>query len=470
MASVQPSGEAVPAAPSARRPWGLAVVLLAGMAVLFFSTYNVANWLASQRAAVPYFHYDWERHIPFVPWTILPYWSIDLLYGLSFFLWRTRDGLLTHVKRLLMAQVVSVACFIAFPLRFAFERPPADGWAGQLFTLLGGFDKPFNQAPSLHISLLVVLWVAYALHLPRQWRWLLHAWFALIGVSVLTTYQHHWIDVPTGWLVGWLCVFAFPLARAVAPAEMTGAAGMAGMAVGVEPPRVDPRARALASRYGIGAVLFLVLSLVALRVSVTAWLLLTWIAAALLCVAWIYRMGRAEGFGKRDDGGLPMAAWWMLAPYLAGAFVNTRWWTRGHAAVNHVADGVWIGRLPGKAEMQQADADAWLDLTAEFPRWVECDAYACVPVLDLTVPSQAQLRRAVAQIEAWHREGRTVLVTCALGYSRSALVVACWIAAHRQCPAARALDTLRAARPHVVLGPASVTALEAFVEAWHGKR
>ena len=71
----------------------------------------------------------------------MPYWSIDLLYGLSFFLWRTRADLLVHAKRLLAAQLISVACFIAFPLRFAFDRPQADGVPGHLFTLLGGFDK-----------------------------------------------------------------------------------------------------------------------------------------------------------------------------------------------------------------------------------------------------------------------------------------------------------------------------------------
>ena len=447
MASVQPVATAdVPA----RRPWGLAIVLLAGMGVLFFGSYGLANSLASMRTDVPYFHYAWERQIPFVPWTILPYWSIDLLYGISFALWRTRAGLLTHVKRLLMAQVISVACFIAFPLRFSFERPPADGWAGHLFTLLGGFDKPFNQAPSLHISLLVVLWVAYAMHVPARWRWVLHGWFALIGISVLTTYQHHLIDVPTGWLVGWLCVFAFPLARAAVPA------------------RPDPRARALAVRYGVGAGVFLLLSLAALRWSVTAWLLLMWVALALLCVAWVYRRGRPEGFGKRDDGALPMAAWWLLAPYLAGVFLNSRWWTRGQSPVDHVADNVWIGRLPGAREMRQADADALLDLTAEFPRRVESDEYCCVPVLDLTVPTPSQLQRAVRQIDAWHREGHTVLVCCALGYSRSALVVACWLARHRRLSPAQALAALHKARPSVVLGPASVAALEEFVEQRHG--
>jgi len=446
------------AATTEGRPWKLALLLLAGMAVLFFSSYNFATWVASQRADVAVFHYAWERHIPFVPWTIVPYWSIDLLYGISFFLWQTRAGLIVHVKRLLMAQLISVACFIAFPLRFSFERPVVDGLPGQLFALLGEFDKPFNQAPSLHISLLVVLWVAYAMHLSARWRWLLHGWFALIGVSVLTTYQHHLIDVPTGWLVGWLCVFAFPLPAMLAQAEVSG------VRIAVAASKPDARARSLARRYGVGALGAGVLSLIALAWSVTAWLVLAWVALSLACVALVYRTGRADAFGKGTDGSMKMAAWWTLAPYLGGAFLNSRWWTRHHDAVSHVADRVWIGRLPTQYEVAQAHADALLDLTAEFPRLAHTPAYRCVPVLDLTVPSPAQLRDAVTQIEQWHEQGRTVLVCCALGYSRSALVVACWLARHRRIiDVQQVLSILRASRP-VVLGPASVAALQRYID------
>ena len=69
---------------------------------------------------------------------------------------------------------------------------------GSLFELLGQFDKPFNQMPSLHIALMVLLWVVYLRALPRTWHWLVHGAFTLIGISVLTTWQHHFIDVPTG--------------------------------------------------------------------------------------------------------------------------------------------------------------------------------------------------------------------------------------------------------------------------------
>src|SRR5207249_862911 len=70
--------------------------------------------------------------------------------------------------------------------------------------------QPFNQAPSLHIALLVILWVLYARHVPRWALWLLHPWFLLVGVSVLTTYQHHFIDIPTGALLGFLCLWLWP--------------------------------------------------------------------------------------------------------------------------------------------------------------------------------------------------------------------------------------------------------------------
>src|SRR6266850_752585 len=191
-------------------PWKRAAAWLLLLAPLFFASYGFANWVASQRAAVGAIVFEWERSIPFIPWTIVPYWTIDALYGISLFVCTTRAELDVLGRRLLLAQAICVACFLAFPLRFTFERAATDGLFGWMFDVLMGFDKPFNQAPSLHIALLVILWLVYLRHVPPRWRWLVHGWFTLIGASVLTTYQHHFIDIPTGLLAGWLCVWLVP--------------------------------------------------------------------------------------------------------------------------------------------------------------------------------------------------------------------------------------------------------------------
>lgn len=81
--------------------------------------------------------FAWEHAIPFVPWAIVRYWSIDLLYAVSLFVCTTRRELDRHVQRLLAVQLVSVAFFIALPLRFSFDRPVASGTFVALFMALG---------------------------------------------------------------------------------------------------------------------------------------------------------------------------------------------------------------------------------------------------------------------------------------------------------------------------------------------
>src|SRR5262245_22514551 len=274
-----------------------------------------------------------EHSIPFLDWTITPYWSINAFYGLSPFVCASKAELDTHARRLLTAQIVAVICFILLPLRFEFLQPETHGVAGFLFAALTSFDKPFNQAPSLHIALLVILWVLYARHVPRWALWLLHPWFLLVGISVLTTYQHHFIDIPTGALLGFLCLWLWPDRG---PTPLTAVHFTK-----------DRRRLLLAARYGAGSAIIAVVAFVLGNAAL--WLL--WPAISLILVAANYGCFGADGFQKGPDGHMTLAARVLLAPYLIGVFLNSRAWTRRAPKAVVVADRMAAGRWHGRTAL-----------------------------------------------------------------------------------------------------------------------
>ena len=427
------------------RPWLRAAAWLAFLGPFFFVTYGFANWWTGRLPHVGSVVFGWEKHIPFWPWTIVPYMALDAFYAGSLFLCATRAELNTHARRLLSASVLSVAGFLLFPLRFSFARPATSGLTGLLFNALAGFDKPYNQAPSLHISLVLLVWLVFARHLRGAARWLAHGWFLLIALSVFTTYQHHFIDGVAGAAVGVLCVYLFPdepRAWRTAPGRPAGR-----------------WPRWLAAGYLLGAALSLAL---AAALGGWAWLL-AWLSGALLLVGLAYA-GLGIAVFQKLDGQLSWAARLLLLPYRVGAWGSSRWLTRRGAPSAEVVPGIWLGRAPGRADWRHLPAGAVLDLTAEFGLSPAARArpHRSVPLLDLVVPMPAQLAQAVAALDALAAHP-PVLVHCALGYSRSALVVAAWLLhrGHYTSPA-DALARLRAARPQVVLGAAHQTALAAY--------
>ena len=425
--------------------WKRGVLWLLLLGPLFFASYGFANWLTAQREDVGSLVFTWESAMPLWPWSIVPYWSIDLLYGLSFLLPATRREMDRHALRLLTAQVICVACFLLWPLRFTFERPELDGFFGWMFDVLMGFDKPFNQAPSLHIALLVVIWVMFARHTRGLLlRGLLHGWMALIGLSVLTTWQHHFIDVPTGALAGWLCVWLWPI---------EDRSPLHNLRLAREPQRWR-----LALRYGLGSAIC-----AALAVNLGgAWLWLLWPCASLLLVALNYALFGAAGFQKHADGSLSSASTWLLAPYLLGAWVNSRLWTRKHPQPDQVVEGVWLGRVPSAREA--APFAAVLDLSAELPVRLPGKTYRNLPLLDLVAPDSEACRQGAELIEQLRQQG-PLLVCCALGYSRSATLVAAWLLhSGRADSVEQAIAMIRAARPRIVLGEAQRKALQGLLQ------
>ncbi|WP_058910905.1 phosphatase PAP2/dual specificity phosphatase family protein [Entomohabitans teleogrylli] len=431
----------LPAHAPRRALWWRGVGWLALLGPLFFITYGQVNQFTAGRENIGSVVFDWEQHIPFLPWTIVPYWSIDLLYGLSLFVCTSFREQTRHAWRLIAASLVACAGFLLFPLKFSFVRPPGDGLYGWLFQQLEMFDLPYNQAPSLHIMLAWLLWLRFWPHLRPAWRAVMSGWFALIAVSVLTTWQHHAIDVVTGLLAGALVSYAIPVHggwRRVTP---------------------DARGRRLARRYLTAA---LVCMLIALWFP-ACWLL-WWPAIALALVALAYAGLGVAVFRKRPSGQLSPSARLLLMPCLAGAKLSARWFMRRLAPVSDVAHGLSIGGYPFGAVSQPAV----LDLSAELARsrFLRRKDYHCVPMLDLVAPDVRQLDSAVTLADTLHQRHGALLIHCALGLSRSALVAAAWLLKRglAATPAA-ACEQVRHHRPQVVL-PADFLKV---LEQWHNQ-
>jgi len=284
---------------------------MAGVVAFFFATYAFSSWISCLRQDVPSIVFAWEHQIPFLAWTIVPYWSTDPTYVLSAFLFRTSGELATHCKRLLAVQVISVTVFLLFPLRFSFGRPAVSGIFGWMFAIRTGIDPQFNEAPSLHIGLMVVLWVAYGRYLHGWARWLMRGWFSLTMLSTLTTYRHHFFDLPTGLWVGLFCVAMFPDGVAAnGRAQRKGALNLW-----------------LAAWYSLGAM---ICAGAAYYLGGAGWWIL-WGAGALAIVAIQHLTGRPALL--KESGRFAAEVVVLLAPYLGALWL----WSRTSRLLNRTA-------------------------------------------------------------------------------------------------------------------------------------
>jgi hypothetical protein len=392
-----------PSAPVARR----AALWLLFLGPFFYASYGLANYLASQRASLPDIAMDWEKVFPFMEWTIIPYWSINLFYVATLFFNTSPEDVDRTAKRYLTCQLIAVACFILFPLRAIFDKPQTSGLTGFMFDALGSFDKPFNQAPSLHIALLVIIWDHWRARFSGRAVWLWHFWSALIGLSVLSTFQHHIMDIPTGALLGLFALWLFPKAELPAEAAPVGS-----------------RRRKIGGFYTAGSVLFLTLCILTSRISPLS-LLWLWPSLSLALVAAAYLWLGASVFQKRADGSVSLAAYWLMMPYRWGARVNAWAWTRRLSPSALVSGNVCLGRIPNKTEIN--GFSAVIDMTGEMlvpnAEGVEVQSF---PLLDLAAPPIQTLKLAAKAIQK-AQESSKVLVCCALGMQRSAAAVAVWL-------------------------------------------
>ncbi|MGH6933224.1 MAG: dual specificity protein phosphatase family protein [Dongiaceae bacterium] len=215
----------------------------------------------------------------------------------------------------------------------------------------------------------------------------------------------------------------------------------------------DRRRLVIAAQYALGAV---ALGLGALGIGGYG-LGLLWPAMSLALVAGNYVIFGPDGFRKRPDGRIELPAMVLFAPYMMGAWINSRIWTRAEPRQVSVRQGIMLGRIPSRREATQFATI--IDLCAEFPATSRQVNWRSFPMLDLVPPDASRLRAAVAAIEEARANG-TVLVCCALGYSRSACALACWLlSGGHAANVSDAVEQIRRVRPRIVLSDDDMVAI-----------
>jgi hypothetical protein len=421
---------------------GLAWLALCGP--WFFIAYGFCNWITARRADVGTWYWEWEKHVPFVPELVVPYWSLDLLFVGAFFLPRSRSELRVLGIRVFTIITLSSVCFLLWPLKFDLPRPQPTGWTEVFFRVLHANDLPHNLAPSLHIGLRCLLWITYGRHLRGWLRSAMRWWFITIGASTLLVWQHHLMDVVTGFYMAYAVVALLP-DRETQP----GPSGWFG--------ERSAMTRTLAWRYAGAALLCTLAALPG-----GGWMWFGWPAIALAITSIAYATANPRWLQKSSGNPTPAVEWIHLPVTLMTQLWQMRW-LRRQPAWYEVTPGVFVGRRLTNGEARSFLAKhpslAVIDLTSESKAaapFRENAKYFSLPVLDLTIPD-AETRAWACAIIRDHLPKGPVYVHCQLGLGRSAYVAAAWLlASGRSANAEEAVQLIRQLEPRAILNASAL--------------
>lgn len=187
--------------------------LLSGALIGYFLVgYFGVGWLATDPARARSLATPLDDAIPFLPGSVVVYWSILPMALLPIFVLRDPRLFRRVAIAYAAAITVSLAVFVAFPvtsagIRVMTEATAASGFVGWLLRLLHTLDPPLNLFPSLHLALATLSALAVRRVNPTLGALAL-AWTACIAVSVCTTKQHFVADVIAGVALGALAYAA----------------------------------------------------------------------------------------------------------------------------------------------------------------------------------------------------------------------------------------------------------------------
>jgi len=229
------------------------------------------------------------------------------------------------------------------------------------------------------------------------------AWFLLIVLSTLLVYQHHFIDLPTGAMVGLMAVYIIREDKVhFFTTQFT-----------------TPRSLKMGLYYLVGAITALLAAFI--------FPVFLWLFISLFTVSIVY----AFGLNTLLAGKNPQANFWhwmIFLPYFLGNYLSWYYYKKRLALMAQVSDGVYFGRFPTLKEYEQIKAHKMsyiINLAPEQQLQKTPMQQKRLPFLDQTIQAPEALHKGVMLIEANRSKG--VYVHCALGLSRSVSLISAWL-------------------------------------------
>jgi len=389
------------------RQQALALVLCT---IVFSLVYNGSASYVSNLKNVPSFVFSIEKDIPFIPLSIIPYMTSGLFFCLVFFFCKNKYELRVLTKRMLFVIIVAGISFILFPLKFSLIKPDVGHFFLDIpFQLLEKFDTPFNQAPSLHIAFAFVFWSVF--RSKKKWRKFSMVLLILLGISTLTTYQHHLIDVVTGSILAHLSFIVFPYRKN----------------------DFQYRNFQVANYYFLCGWIFILFALLLSEFTPnfkvnSLWITL-WITLITFTVGYHYQKNNIY-FLKDKNGNISVLKKIVYAPYLLMYWFFWKLLRKNKNPIQ-ILPNVYISSKPGKKDLIHFNVNKntfIYDLSAEMEGTKplkENAKYRSFPFLDIGSFDVNETRKLVTEIIGnYHhlpKDGK-IMIHCTMGFTRSSVI------------------------------------------------
>lgn len=376
-------------------------------ALVFGLLYNFAAWRTSTLPFVSSFVFDFEKNIPFLPLSIIPYMTSGMFFCLVFFWCTSFQQLKTLTKRMLFVTIIAGIFFILLPLKFSFSKPEISNNILKIpFQFLSKFDSPFNQSPSLHIAYAFIFWTIIR-NFASKWKYFLGFWLILLGISTLTTYQHHFIDILTGALLAQISFVIFPLDKE----------------------NFENRNLIVANYYFLFGWILISAAFILVKFYNPWWYFLLWIAFVMLVVGFQYQKNNVY-FLKNREGNIPFFKKMFYFPYQFIYWIFLTFFRINKTPIE-IAPNLFISSKLSKKDLESFKIDKSIlvyDLSAETSETKiikENSTYFSFPYLDIGGFDVEETEKLVLEISKNYKklpkEGK-ILIHCTMGFTRSTII------------------------------------------------